>query len=105
MQTTGSDLNAGSTTADAAVYTSTAGNFDGTSIFTPTDGSTPASSIAVNDYVSLSNTGDTVARCVAQVTAVGAGVNGTVTVSTTIKYGTVPTSNSGSRALKAGGAW
>lgn len=105
MKTTGSDLNSGSTTADGAVYTSTGGNFDGTSVFTPTDGSTPALLIGVGDYVSLYNTGDTVTRCVAQVTAVGAGVNGTVTVSTTIKYGTVPTSNSGSRALKAGGAW
>jgi hypothetical protein len=105
MQSTGNDLNAGSTNADAAVYTSTGGNFDGTSVFTPTDGSTPSSFINVNDWVSLYNTGDTVTRCVAQVTAVGAGVNGTVTVSTTIKFGTMPTSNSGSRALKAGGAW
>jgi hypothetical protein len=105
MQSTGNDLNAGSTNADSAVYTSTGGNFDGTSVFTPTDGSTPSSLVNVNDWVSLYNTGDTVTRCVAQVTAVGAGVNGTITVSTTVKFGTVPTSNSGSRALKAGGAW
>jgi hypothetical protein len=106
-----SDLNAGSTTSDvgggsdAAIYTSVAGNFDGTSVFTPTDGSTPASTVSVGMYVALYNTGDTVCRAVAQVTAVGAGVNGTITVSTTIKYGTFPTSNSGSRALKCGGAW
>lgn len=107
----GDDLNAGSTSADvgggsnSAVYTSTAGNFDGTSVFTPTDGSTPASSVSTGDYVALYNTGDTVCRCVAQVVTVAAGVNGAITVSTTIKYGTVPTSNSGSRALKAGGSW
>ena len=73
MQTTGSNLNAGSTTSDAAVYTSTGGNFDGTSVFTPTDGSTPASSIAVGDYVALYNTGDTA--------AVGAEILSTVQIS------------------------
>lgn len=105
MQTTGDNLNSGSTNADAASYTSTGGNFDGTSVFTPTDGSTPASSISVGDYVSLYNTGDTFPRCIAKVTAVGGGVNGTVTIDTTIKYGTVPTVNSGSRNIKMGGAW
>lgn len=106
----GNDLNSGSTAADAGgsdspVYTSVAGNFDGTSVFTPTDGSTPASTVSAGMYVSLYNTGDTVARCVAKVVSVAAGVNGAITVDTTIKYGTVPTSNSGSRALKCGGAF
>jgi hypothetical protein len=104
MQTTGSNLNSGTDANDAAAYTSTGGNFDGTSVFTPTDGSTPASNISVGDWVSLYNTGDTIVRYMAQVTAVGAGVNGTVTVSTTQKFGTAPTSNSGSRNLKKGGA-
>ncbi len=36
--------------------------------------------------------------------SVGAGVNGTITVDVATKYGTVPTSNSGSRACKAGGS-
>lgn len=105
MQTTGDDLNSGSDTNDAAAYTSTGGNFDGTSVFTPTDGSTPASSISAGDYVSLYNTGDTAIRCLAKVVSVAAGVNGAVTIDTTIKYGTVPTSNSGSRNLRKGGAW
>jgi hypothetical protein len=105
MQTTGNDLNAGSTNADAALYTSTAGNWDGTSAFTPTDGSTPSSTVSVGMWVDVYNTGDTAARYIAQVTAVGAGVNGTITVSTTAKYGSAPTSNSGSRNIKVGGAW
>ncbi len=107
-----SDLNAGiggsgssATTPGTNDYTSTGGNFDGTSVFTPTDGSTPASFIAVGDYVSLYNTGDTACRCLAKVTVVAAGVNGAVTIDTTIKYGTVPTVNSGSRALRHGGSW
>ncbi len=106
-----SNLNSGSTCSDvgggsdSAIYTSTAGNFDGTSVFTPTDGSTPASTVSVGMYVALYNTGDVVCRAVAKVLTVAAGVNGAITIDTTVKYGTVPTSNSGSRALKCGGAW
>jgi hypothetical protein len=105
MQTTGNDLNAGSTNADTAVYTSTGGNFDGVSVFTPTDGSTPANSVNVGDYADVYNTGDTTARYVAKVATVAAGVNGAITLDTTIVYGTVPTSNNGSRNIKTGGAW
>jgi hypothetical protein len=105
MQSTGNDLNAGSTSADTAVYTSTGGNWDGTSIFTPTDGSTPANSVNIGDWASIYPTGNTVSAYVAQVTAVGAGVNGTITLSTTAKFGTVPSVNSGSRNCKTGGAW
>lgn len=107
----GSDLNAGSTSADvgggsnSAVYTEVSSNFDGVSVFTPTSGQTTSSFVNVGDYVALYNTGDTVCRCVAKVVTVGAGVNGTITIDTTVKYGTVPTSNSGSRACKAGGSW
>ncbi len=107
----GSDLNSGSTSSDvasgsdSATYTSTAGNFDGTSVFTPTDNQTTTSFVAVGDYVSLYNTGDTVTRAVAKVLTVGAGNNGAITIDTTVLYGTVPTSNSGSRACKKGGSW
>ena len=105
-----SNLNSGSTCSDvgggsdSAIYTSTAGNFDGTSVFTPTDGSTPASTVSAGMYASLYNTGDTATRCIAKITTVAAGVNGAITVDTVLKYGTVPTSNSGSRAIKVGGA-
>ncbi|MBS0263898.1 MAG: hypothetical protein JSS02_18310 [Planctomycetes bacterium] len=105
MQTTGHDLNAGSTSADAALYASTAGNWDGVSVFTPTDGSTPASTVSVGMWANIYNTGDGVVRYLAQVTAVAGGVNGAITFSTTAKYGTAPTSNNGSRNLRVGGAW
>ncbi len=108
-----SNLNAGSTTSDvgggsdAAIYSSAAGDFDGTSVFSPNDGSTPASTVSAGMYVSLYNTGDTVCRSVAKVLSVAAGVNGAITIDTTVKYGTVPTNSSGAhtRALKCGGAW
>jgi hypothetical protein len=75
------------------------------SLFTPTDGQTTTSLVAVNDWCSIYPTGNTTTPYVAQVTAVGAGVNGTITLSTTAKFGTAPTSNSGSRNAKTGGAW
>jgi hypothetical protein len=105
MQTTGSNLNAGSTSSDAAVYTSTAGNWDGTSVFTPTDGQTTTSLVNVNDWCSIYPTGNSTTPYIAQVTAVGAGTNGTITLSTTNKFGSAPSSNSGSRNAKTGGAW
>jgi len=102
---TGDNLNSG-------IYGTTntysgAGDWDGTSVFTPNDGSTPASFISVGDYISVYVSGDTVARYVAQVTVVAAGVNGAVTVSTTIKYGTAPASSAGAHTsrIKRGGVW
>lgn len=106
VQTTGNSMNAGTTTADSAAYTSTSGNWDGTSIFTPADGSTPSSSVAVNDWLSVYPNGTTSgAVFIAQVTNVAAGVNGAITVSTTAKFGAAPVSGTGTRSCKAGGAW
>jgi len=98
------DINAGSTTG-AAAYGSTSGNWDGTSVFTPTDGSTPASTVASGDYVSIYVNGGTVTGCVAKVSTVAAGVNGAITIDTSFIYGTRPSSGTGTRSLKAGGAW
>lgn len=102
----GSNLNSGSTTAAAAAYTSTSGNWSTvTNQFTPTDGSTPASSISVGDYVAIYTNGATSTSYVAQVTAVAAGANGAITVSASVDYGTPPATASGTISLKAGGAW
>lgn len=107
VQSTGNNLNAGSTTANTAVYTGV-GDSDGTSVFTPSDGSTPASSVSVGDWASVYVTaGASVATFVGRVTAVGAGVNGTITVSTVAKAGTFPAASSGAHTItcKTGGAW
>lgn len=107
VQGTGNNLNAGSTTANSAVYTAV-GDSDGTSVFTPSDGSTPASSVSAGDWVSVYVTsGATVATFVGRVTTVAAGVNGAVTVSTVAKAGTFPAASGGAHtiSLKAGGAW
>lgn len=106
-QTTGSNLNSGSTASDSATYTGV-GDSDGTSKFTPSDGSTPASSVNVGDFASIYVTaGATVATFVGRVTAVAAGVNGAITVSTTAKSGTIPANSAGAHTItcKVGGAW
>ncbi len=102
----GSNLNSGSTTA-AATY-SGVGDSDGTSVFTPSDNSTPANTVAAGDVVSVYVTaGATVATFVGRVVTVAAGVNGAVTVSTTAKAGTFPSASSGAHTitLKRGGPW
>lgn len=102
----GNNLNAGSTSGSAA-YTGV-GDSDGTSVFTPSDGSTPASSVNVGDFASVYVTsGATVAVFVGRVTNVAAGVNGAITVSTSAKSGTFPANSSGAHTItcKVGGAW
>ena len=106
MTSGGANINAGSTTGNSAVYTSTNGNWStSTNNFTPTDGSTPASSVNVGDFASLYVDGATTAVYIARVTVVAAGVNGAITVSTTAVYGTAPTTSATARSIKVGGAW
>lgn len=104
-QSTGFNTNSGSTTSATATYSSVNGNFDGTSVFTPTDGSTPASKVSVGDWAALYNDGASTAAAIARVTAVAAGANGAITVSTIAKAGTVPTSSATGRSISIGGAW
>jgi hypothetical protein len=107
VQTTANNLNSGSTTSDSATYTGV-GDSDGTSVFTPSDGSTPASSVNVGDWASVYVTsGATVATFVGRVTVVAAGVNGAITVSTAAKAGAFPASSAGAHTIscKVGGAW
>jgi hypothetical protein len=105
-QNGGSNVNAGSTTNNTAAYTSTNGNWStATNIFTPTDGSTPASTVSVGDFVSIYLDGATTGVFIARVTAVAAGINGGITVSSTAKAGIAPSTLATGRSLKAGGAW
>ncbi len=106
MQSGGNNVNAGSTNNNTAAYTSTNGNWSTiTNLFTPTDGSTPASSVSVGDYASVYIDAATTAVYIGRVTAVAAGANGAITVSATVKYGTAPTTSATTRSIKVGGAW
>jgi hypothetical protein len=103
---TGSNLNAGTATGPATY--SGVGDSDGTQTFTPSDGSTPASTVSVGMYASIYVTsGATVCVFVGRITDVAAGVNGAITVSTTAKVGTIPAASAGAHTItcKVGGAW
>lgn len=108
----GSNLNAGTTSGSGEEGTSAlfsaVGDSDGTSVFTPSDGSTPASTVSVGMFGSVYVTaGATVATFVGRITAVAAGVNGAITFSTTAKSGTFPAASAGAHtiSLRVGGAW
>ncbi len=107
IQSGGSNLNAGSTNNNTATYTSAAGNWvNGTRVFTPTDGQTTTSLVSVGDFASVYVTaGATATAFIGRVTVVGAGVNGTITISATISYGTNPSDGTGTITLRTGGAW
>lgn len=101
----GGGLATGAEPGTSAAYTSTNGNWNGTATFTPTDSSTPASSVNVGDWASVYNDGATTPVYIARVASVAAGVNGVITLSTTAKSGTAPTSSATGRTIKVGGAW
>lgn len=102
-QTTASNLNAGSTTADAAAFTYASGTWvQSTGIFTVASGNPSSDGVAVGDFASVYADGATVTGFVGRVTARDAA---TITVSLTVKAGTAPTDGVVNRTLKIGGAW
>lgn len=107
VQTTGSNLNAGSTTTDAALatYTSSAvlGWNSGTGVFEVASGDPVADGVTVGMFASIYVTsGATVATFIARITAVSSTA---VTVSLTAKSGTAPsTDTAGLTTMKVGGA-
>lgn len=103
MQTTGSNLNAGSTNADAASLTYASGSWvQSTRVFTVASGNPVTDGVAVGDWVSVYPDGNTVTPFIGQVTARDAT---TITISSTISMGTAPTNGTANRTLKVGGAW
>lgn len=103
----GGGLASGAEPATTPVY-SGVGDSDGTSIFTPSDGSTPASTVTVGDFGSVYVTaGATVAVFIGRVKTVAAGVNGAITFETTAKSGTFPAASAGAHTItcNVGGAW
>lgn len=103
--TTGTNTNSGWSANDTADYTSLNGNWDGTSVFTPTDGSTPASSITNGAFGSVFTNTDSRTYYVARISTVAAGVNGAITFATAPTNMIAPGSQNGTVSLKVGGAW
>ncbi len=104
-QSGGSNLNAGTTTNNTATYTSIHGNWvQSTGIFTPTDGTTPASTVSVGMRASVYIDGASVGVYVGEITAVGAGANGAITANTR-PIGAKPSDQTGTATIKVEGAW
>jgi hypothetical protein len=104
VQTTGNNVNAGSTTDNAASVTVTNGSWDITAdTFIGLSG-TEFAGVSVGEWASIYNDGATVCVFTGQITAVGAlGVS--ITISTTAKYGTKPAAGATGKSCKVGGAW
>lgn len=103
IQTSGSNLNSGSSTDDAATLTYASGNWvNSTGVFTVASGNPSSDGITVGDWVSVYPDGSSVTPFVGQVTARD---STTITVSSTDKFGTKPSDGTGNRTLKRGGAW
>lgn len=105
-QSGGDNLNAGSTTGNAAAQTYAGGTFvRATGVFTVASGDPSADGVAVGDFASIYTTaGATVATFVGRVTARDAT---TITVSLTAKSGATSTvsETAGAATCKVGGAW
>lgn len=98
-------MNAGSTSADSALVTSTNGSWDITADTFIATAATPFSATVVGEYASIYNDGvSSGAVYVAQVTSVNSG-GLSITLSTTIKYGTKPSAGATGKSCKTGGAW
>ena len=103
-QSGGSNLNAGTTNNNTPVYTSIHGNWvQSTGVFTPTDSSTPASSVSAGMRASVYIDGATVGVFNGEISAVGAGTNGTITANTR-GAGAKPANQTGTASIVVGGA-
>lgn len=104
VQTTGDNTNAGSTTSDLAELESINGNWNsGTGVFI-CSGGTDLSGVTPGEWASVYNDGASTTVFIAKITNVNDGTD-TITVSTTVKSGTAPTTSATGRTLKVGGAW
>jgi hypothetical protein len=101
----GSNVFSGSTSSATPIYSSFSGTWDGTSVFTPTDGSTPANTVTSGDFVSIYTNAVVLTGYIVRVSTVAAGVNGAITCSTASLAGTSPGANTGGMTLRDGGCW
>lgn len=100
---TGSNLNAGSTTDNSAELTLTGGDWvQSTGVYTKA--ASDLSGVSVGEWASVYVDGASIAVFVGRVTAVDDGAD-TITVSLSAKSGTAPTDGTGNRSIKIGGAW
>jgi len=100
----GSPYNGGSNEG-AAIYTSTNGNWNGATIFTPTDGSNPVSAgVMVGQFANVHLDGPTGGVFIARVTAVVNAANGAITLNAS-GAGAGVAGGANARSIVVGGAW
>ena len=104
VQTTGSNLNAGSTSDNAAVYSYANGSWvAATGVFTVASGNPSSDGVTAGMFASVYTTsGATQTGFVGRITNV---TTTTVTVSLSAKSGTAPVDGTTNTTLKVGGAW
>lgn len=103
VQTTGSNLNAGSTTADVSSLTYVSGSWvQATGVFTVAAGDPVVDGVLVGDFASVYPDAATLGVFVGRVTARDAT---TITVSLTAASGAAPVDGVTNTTLKIGGAW
>lgn len=99
---TGSNMNGGSDENTTPSYSATNGGWDSsTGVFTPTSGN-PSASVTVGQFAHVFTDGSTTPTFVGRVTAVN---STTITVSTTAKSGTAPTTAGTGISINVGGVW
>ncbi len=105
INSSGANINAGSSSG-AALYTSVTGGWSTvTNIFTPNDNTNPiAAGVQVGMFASIYTDGAVTAVYIARITQVVNAINGAITVSSTVIYGTAP-STAANISIKVGGAW
>ena len=104
VQTTGNNLNAGSTTEDAANYTDTGGTWvQSTGVFTVSSGDPSANASVTNGaWASVYPDAYVTNVFIGRVTAVD---STTITVSLTAKAGVAPINGTTDTSIRVGGAW
>lgn len=104
IQTSGDDLNSGSTTSNASSVTTTNGDWNQTTAnrFIAASG-TPFSGVSVGDWASIYTDGSTTTTMIGRVTAIN-GSGASIDISTTARSGSTTAGATG-RTCKIGGAW
>lgn len=98
----GGALASGAEPATTPVYSATNGGWNsGTGVYTPPSGD-PSASVTVGDFAHVFTDGATTPAFIGRVTAVN---STTVTVSTSAKSGTAPTTAGSGISINVGGAW
>lgn len=101
----GSNVFSGSTSSPTPTYSSFHGNWDSSTIFTPTDGSTPANTVSAGMWASVYPDGEIITKFVSRVSSVDAGVNGSIHLTASAAAGTPPALSTGTTTIRVGGAW